>query len=579
MSSATPAWITGSDPKAATAACPTQRELPGVPMWKVDARTASCRRDAGLCRLPRTARRGQHHPAGAGPPEPGRGAAAARRRRPRGGPQPALAPVRGRRADASPDADVFGSPGARRRSGPPTPEPRCASSTATSSSSRAAAGGPLPLVAADRRRGDGGPAGRRAHGESSPPACTRTRPAPPGLRQRAPQPGRNRCRWPARRQRSSRASGDGRQAAARRPGVHRAPGGAGVRTAPVGAPGGAPAELRAAAHARSAAAAPASRPARPRIGGAGRVRRHERLQTPAGRRRGGSPWWSCSWSGPRSLAACRAAAAGRPGPGGCRWTARAGARRRHAAARWTPATAAQLRPHQRAVAAGRRRPRIASPTTWTPGGRAPKCVPSTRRRAWCGAGGHRVQPGEHRPPDRAHAVQPAGAAEIEPYLAGTSEMVLEVDAARGHPLGAAQSNPTRASPKRGPGPCAAAWSASCAPTLFRERVMDATPEDAVLVIGEPEAPAGLPALDGARAEAEAVVRQLDAQLPAGRGRKTVNRKRRRIVNKLFASAPGASSTSPATARRGRTAAWSCPGHFPEAPRRWLRCARCRNWCS
>ena len=127
-------------------------------------------------------------------------------------------------------------------------------------------------------------------------------------------------------------------------------------------------------------------------------------------------------------------------------------------------------------------------------------------------------------------------AEIEPYLAGTSEMVLEVDAGTSViPWELLKSNPDATLEDTRPWAVRSRLIRKMRTDTFRERVMDATPDDAVLVIGEPAAPPDYPPLEGARAEAEAVIAHLEAQRPPVAVSALVEgNDARTIINELFA---------------------------------------------
>ena len=100
--------------------------------------------------------------------------------------------------------------------------------------------------------------------------------------------------------------------------------------------------------------------------------------------------------------------------------------------------------------------------------------------------------------------------EVEPFLGGTSEMVIELDdGTAAVPWELLDSNPDAQSADRRP------WAIRCKlirklqTDQFREQVNDASPDDSVLVIGEPKCdPAIYPPLDGARREAIAVAQRL-----------------------------------------------------------------------
>ncbi len=102
--------------------------------------------------------------------------------------------------------------------------------------------------------------------------------------------------------------------------------------------------------------------------------------------------------------------------------------------------------------------------------------------------------------------------EIEPFLGGASEMVIELDEGTASiPWELLNTNPDAQSVDRRP------WAIRCKlirklqTTQFRDKVMDASPDDSVLVIGEPLCdPAMYPRLEGARREAIAVAGRLMA---------------------------------------------------------------------
>lgn len=127
-------------------------------------------------------------------------------------------------------------------------------------------------------------------------------------------------------------------------------------------------------------------------------------------------------------------------------------------------------------------------------------------------------------------------AEIEPYLAGTTEMVLEVDAGTAViPWELLKSNPDATLEDTRPWAVRSRLIRKLRTESFRERVMDATPDDAVLVIGEPAAPPDYPPLEGAKAEAEAVITHLEAQRPPVTVSALVDgNDARTIINELFA---------------------------------------------
>ncbi len=113
--------------------------------------------------------------------------------------------------------------------------------------------------------------------------------------------------------------------------------------------------------------------------------------------------------------------------------------------------------------------------------------------------------------------------EVEPFLAGNGEMVIEVDPGTAViPWELLDSNPDPHSADQRP------WSIRCKLVRklklddFRADVRDASADDNVLVIGEPKCDAALyPPLPGARAEAEAVARRL-SDTASGVGPERVN---------------------------------------------------------
>ena len=102
--------------------------------------------------------------------------------------------------------------------------------------------------------------------------------------------------------------------------------------------------------------------------------------------------------------------------------------------------------------------------------------------------------------------------EIEPFLGGANEMVIEVDEGTASiPWELLNTNPDAQSGDQRP------WAIRCKlirklqTTYFRDKVMDASPDDSVLVIGEPLCdPTLYPRLEGARREAVAVADRLMA---------------------------------------------------------------------
>ena len=102
--------------------------------------------------------------------------------------------------------------------------------------------------------------------------------------------------------------------------------------------------------------------------------------------------------------------------------------------------------------------------------------------------------------------------EIEPFLGGSSEMVIELDEGTAAiPWELLNTNPDAQSVDQRP------WAIRCKlirklqSTEFRANVLDASPDDSILVIGEPMCDASVyPRLEGARKEAIAVAGRLMA---------------------------------------------------------------------
>lgn len=129
--------------------------------------------------------------------------------------------------------------------------------------------------------------------------------------------------------------------------------------------------------------------------------------------------------------------------------------------------------------------------------------------------------------------------EIEPFLGGTSEMLLELDpGTAGIPWELLETNPDARSGDQRP------WAVRCKLLrrlrldTFRARVQDASADDNVLVIGEPRCDRSVyPPLPGARDEAIAVAACLaapDVGVGAGRVRSLVNDDdAQTVINALF----------------------------------------------
>ena len=102
--------------------------------------------------------------------------------------------------------------------------------------------------------------------------------------------------------------------------------------------------------------------------------------------------------------------------------------------------------------------------------------------------------------------------EMEAFLGGTSEMVIELEAATaGIPWELLDTNPDAQSADERPWAIRSKLIRKLQIKDFRAQVTDASPDDNVLVIGEPKCdPAFYPPLDGARREAIAVAARLTA---------------------------------------------------------------------
>jgi hypothetical protein len=102
--------------------------------------------------------------------------------------------------------------------------------------------------------------------------------------------------------------------------------------------------------------------------------------------------------------------------------------------------------------------------------------------------------------------------DMEPFLGGTSEMVIELQPeTAGIPWELLDTNPDAQSADDRPWAIRSKLIRKLQIKDFRAQVIDASPDDSVLVIGEPMCdPAIYPALDGARREAIAVAARLTA---------------------------------------------------------------------
>jgi CHAT domain-containing protein len=100
--------------------------------------------------------------------------------------------------------------------------------------------------------------------------------------------------------------------------------------------------------------------------------------------------------------------------------------------------------------------------------------------------------------------------EMEPFLGGTSEMVIELEpATAGIPWELLDTNPDAQAVDQRPWAIRSKLIRKLQVQTFRAQALDASPDDCVLVIGEPKCdPARYPRLDGARREAIAVAERL-----------------------------------------------------------------------
>lgn len=129
--------------------------------------------------------------------------------------------------------------------------------------------------------------------------------------------------------------------------------------------------------------------------------------------------------------------------------------------------------------------------------------------------------------------------EIEPFLAGTGELVLEVDPDTASiPWEILDTNPDEQSADNRPWAIRSKLVRKLRIDNFREKPRDATVDDSVLVIGEPLAdPARYPRLQGARREAIAVATKLGTPgrgIPAERVHALVDQPdAQAVINALF----------------------------------------------
>jgi CHAT domain-containing protein len=129
--------------------------------------------------------------------------------------------------------------------------------------------------------------------------------------------------------------------------------------------------------------------------------------------------------------------------------------------------------------------------------------------------------------------------ELEAFFSGTSEMVIELQPeTAGIPWELLDTNADSHSTDKRPWAIRSKLIRKLQIEEFRAQVLDAIPEDDVLVIGEPKCdPAIYPPLEGARREAMAVAERLTAPgsgIPAARVNKLVdNNDAQTIINALF----------------------------------------------
>ena len=127
-------------------------------------------------------------------------------------------------------------------------------------------------------------------------------------------------------------------------------------------------------------------------------------------------------------------------------------------------------------------------------------------------------------------------AEIEPFLGGSAEMVIEVDSGTaGIPWELLDTREDLSVGQAGPWAMRSKLVRKMQAGEFRTQVADAGADDGVLVIGEPLADPPYPRLEGARREALAVARQLAANgIAAGRLRALTDQPdAQAVINALY----------------------------------------------
>jgi hypothetical protein len=126
--------------------------------------------------------------------------------------------------------------------------------------------------------------------------------------------------------------------------------------------------------------------------------------------------------------------------------------------------------------------------------------------------------------------------EIEPFLGGSSEMVIEVDPGTAAiPWELLDTDPDGRSEQARPWALRSKLVRKLQTGEFRRKVVDASADDGVLVIGDPKCDPPYPPLEGARREAVAVAQRLAAAgIGADKARVLVDRNdAQTIINALF----------------------------------------------
>ena len=150
--------------------------------------------------------------------------------------------------------------------------------------------------------------------------------------------------------------------------------------------------------------------------------------------------------------------------------------------------------------------------------RAPRCARSRRRRAWSRSSSPRRSNDANRDPQIGRTLfDLLVPVEMEPFLGGTSDMVIELDGGTAalpwEVLDTSSSELTGSDPR--PWAIRSKLLRKLRTADFRAQVSDANADGSILVIGEPMLDAAMyPALPGARAEAIAVATRFTSG-PAG----------------------------------------------------------------